>query len=307
MPKYLHYWLLDSAVLIKISYRVYLKYIFRFLFNWKTNYAWVSYLNSTPQVTRWKEDGYGILHLKLQYSYLTVSFDYAERLLCLKQHYEWFFNQIDENYYLQQESLPLWQHVIDYEDSREHLDLYLQFRAEFKQEGEMALLLKLNGAIQYTLTFSYVLLNEQATFFIGGLQGGRQHLTNPESIKQLTKHLYGLRPKQLMLHALSVLCDFYNVQHIVGVSNVNHASQGRRKNCKELVKTNMDEFWLEFGAQQLSAQGDFLFKPLGCSIDLEKVPSKKRSQYRKRQLILDGLFEQGKSQLSSLRQPFVIE
>ncbi|OTG63450.1 DUF535 family protein [Acinetobacter silvestris] len=300
MFKAIHYWLIDPIVITQLSYQKYIRYIFRFLLKWKTNYAWVSYLNSTPQIVDWKNDYKGPLYLKVQYPYLSGNLVDRQRLLCLTQHYDWFFANIDISYHVQRE-VALWSHVIENEDQNEQLGLYLQFRADFEHEGEMGLLLKLNDTIQYTLTFSYIVLNGQPTFFVGGLQGGKRDITNPEGIKQLTKNLYGLRPKQLMLHGLSVLCDFYKVENMVGVSNENHAfKSSRKKRWRQRVKTNMDEFWMDFGAES-DSWGNFAFKPLSSQIDLESIPSKKRSQYRKRQFILDQLVDQSVEKLIVLK------
>ncbi|ENX34831.1 hypothetical protein F889_01469 [Acinetobacter colistiniresistens] len=302
MFKPIHYWLIDPIVITKLSYQKYLRYILRFVFNWTTNYSWVSYLNSEPRIKNWKNDYKGPLYLKLQYPYLSGNLNEEQRLLCLTQHYDWFFANIECSHHSQREVL-LWRYDFESENQSDQLGLYLQFRADFEHEGEMALLLKLNDTLQYTLTFSYILLNKQPTFFVGGLQGGSQNITNPEGIKQLTKNLYGLRPKQLMLHGLSVLCAFYKVENVVGVSNENHAfKRSRKKRWRQRVKTNMDEFWLEFGAE-LDAWKNFGFEPLSNQIDLEAIPSKKRSQYRKRQLLLDQLVEQAEVRLSELISP----
>ncbi|WP_333662630.1 VirK/YbjX family protein [Acinetobacter sp.] len=279
----------------------YFKYILRFFINWRESYIWVAYLNSTPQLIKWKENYKEDLYLKLQSAYLSNNFDNQQKIKNLKAHYDWFFSQIDESHSMQTE-INLWKYILESEN-KDELCLSLLFKSYFCKEGESSLILRLNDSIQYILTFSYISLNGKPAFFIGGLQGGRQEDTNPELIKQLTKNLYGLRPKQLMLHGLSVLCDFYNVKQVVGVSNENHFfKSSRRAKNRERVKTNLNEFWLEFDAE-LDEWNNFIFRPLSNQINLEEIPSKKRSQYRKRQLILDQLVEQGIMQLENLKYP----
>lgn len=301
LNKFFYWGVVDSFVISKRSYVKYFKYVLRFLINWRDSYIWAAYLNSTPQMMRWKESYKGDLYLKLQSSYLSNNFDNEQKINHLKSHYSWFFNQVDESHYFQ-DMTNLLEYTLDNEN-KDKVYFSFIFKSDFFKEGESGLILKLNDNIQYILTFSYISLNGEPTFFIGGLQGGRQEDTNPELIKQLTKSLYGLRPKQFMLHGLSVLCDFYNVKQIVGVSNENHFfKSSRRAKNRDRVKTNLNEFWLEFDAE-LDEWNNFIFKPLSNQINLEEIPSKKRNQYRKRQLILDQLVEQGKLQLEALKYP----
>lgn len=289
--KILKHWLIEPSCLIQKSKSKYLRYIFRYLFNWKAHYGWVEYLNSSNDMLSWKKAYGPDLYLKTQYPYLSGQFKPQQTLACLKDHYDWLVSNIDSNHYSQEETL-LWKQAIERDDTSQDLAVYLKYKAPFLHEGEMALILKLNNQIQYTISFTYILNNNVPTFFIGGLQGGKPEVTSPELIKNLTKQLHGLRPKQLMIHVISIMADFYHLSSLIGVSNQNHAFQSsRRKSKRARVKANLNHFWQDFDSH-ISDDGNFHFKPISNLINLEEVQSKKRSQYRKRQIILDVMVEQ---------------
>ena len=294
----LYYWLITPLAITQDSKVKYLRYILRYIGHWNTNQAWVKYLNSNPRIINWHAEYKVDFYLKFQNSYLSKSFNNQQKFLCLKNHYDWFFTHVDVASH-KTTDFSLLSYIIEGEEEK-NVDLSVYFKGIYHREGESNIVLKLDNVIQYILSFSYIILDGQPVLFIGGLQASKQDITNLETIKQLTKSLHGLRPKQLLLHGLSTLCSFYNIQKIVGVSNDNHFYQdSRKKKDKQRVKTNLDEFWLEFGAT-LDQWGNYVFTPLSNQIDLTEIPSKKRSQYRKRQLILDQLTEQSTILLNSL-------
>lgn len=285
------YWLIEPNVLIQKSKSRYLRYIFRYLLNWKAHYGWVEYLNSSKEMESWKKNYGPELYLKIQYPYLSGKFKPHEKLKYLKDHYDWLIYRINEKDYSQDQTL-LWKQNIEIDDESQNLEIYLKYRAAFVSEGEIALVLKLNEYIQYTLTFSCIDMNGTPVFFIGGLQGGKPEITTLELVKKLTKQLYGLRPKQLMIHAISIMADFYEVNTLIGVSNKNHTFQSsRRKSKRERVKANLNDFWLNFDST-FHKDENYHFQPISNLINLEEIQSKKRNQYRNRQIILDELTSQ---------------
>lgn len=295
-----YYWLITPLVITKSSKSKYFKYILRFLLDWNANLNWVKYLNSSPQIIQWRSEYEADFYLKFHNAYLSNNFSNQQKLISLQNHYDWLFSQVNTEI-CENISLPLLQYTIESEVPQ-LLCLNLFFKGKHRREGESCILLELNGEVQYALSFTYILFDGQPTFFIGGLQAGKQDKINLDTIKNLTKSLYGLRPKQLLLQGLSILCDFYNIKKVVGVSNNNHFYQNsRKKRDQNRVKTNLDEFWLEFGAV-LDQFGNYTFTPLSNHIDLTEIASKKRSQYRKRQSILDMLMKQGTAQLESVKK-----
>ncbi|WP_324646379.1 DUF535 family protein [Acinetobacter sp. MD2] len=284
----------------KSSHSKYIKYIFRYIINGSVNYQWSKFINSTEQHKRWTSYyGYSFLR-KMQYSYLSSHINKQEQLNILQQHYNWLFSNIKEESYYRE--IHLFNSTFTDSLENTHLvEIILQCNSLFEYEGEMSLLMKVNGGVQYTLTFSSMLDNQKTCFFIGGLQAGKQDVTTLDGLKILTKTMHGLRPKQFILHALSILANQFAVDDIFAISNKNHVFNGlQRLWTKKQVKASLDGFWEEFDAKKL-ATGNYCFKPLSNNIDLEEIASKKRSQYRKRQLILDELNEQMVKNLNNIR------
>jgi uncharacterized protein len=295
----LHYWLIEPRVVSQKSKAKYLRYILRYLMCWKYNYAWVKYLNSSSQIKHWKEM-YGCdLYLKMQQPYLSGHLNPQQKYEYLTQHYNWLFQNfnIEE---LNSYELLLWSSTVDLDDKCCKIGIFLNLKAPFVTEGECALVLKLNDDIQYTLSFTYIIQDNKPMFFIGGLQGGKQDVTNSALLKKMTKSMYGLRPKHFMVHAISTFADYFQVQNLICVSNRNHTFQSsRRKSKRARVKANLDEFWLDF-SETKTDEGNYIVEPISHEIDLEIIQSKKRSQYRKRQIILNDFVEQSNDRLTKL-------
>lgn len=298
-----HYWLIDSykEITKTSSFKKYLKYTLRYAQHWSINSQWAQYINSTPQHQRWKNYyGCGIL-LKLQYPYLSQHLNKKQQLDTLIQHYSWFFTHIQEQHYYNDVVL-FSENFIDSSENSHLVEVVLKFKSSFQFEGAMNLQMKVNGQVQYTLTFIYLLDEQQPRFFIGGLQAGKQDVTDLESLKRLTKTMYGLRPKQFILHSLSILANQFNIQKILAVSNQNHIfNQPKKRWAENQIKTSLNDFWKEFDAEQ-TTDGNYIFAPLSSTINLDEIVSKKRSQYRKRQVILTNLEEQITERIQQIKQ-----
>lgn len=297
---FFYYWLIEPKVVSEKSKAKYLKYVLRYLFRWKYNYAWVKFLNSSNEIKILKTAYGSDFYLKIQQPLVSGHLSFQQKYEYLKEHYQWFINNFNVHHY-DQEELLLWSSQIELDDEVQNFELYFKYKGPFVTEGECALVLKVNDDVQYTLSFMHVLQSASPTFFIGGLQAGNQDVTSPELLKKMTKAMYGLRPKQFMIQAISAFADFYQVKNLIGVSNENHAFQSsRRKSKRARVKTNLDEFWLDFSSE-LTFEGNFYFRPLSHVINLDEIQSKKRSQYRKRQVILNDFVQQCQKNLISAK------
>lgn len=164
------------------------------------------------------------------------------------------------------------------------IEAYLKIFTNFDKEGEFGLTLWEEEKLLATLTFSVW----KGKLFIGGLQGlGRQN-NDPEILKTLTKNFYGLFPKRIAIEIVSALFPMQKL----AVGNANHIYLAQRYRYKKerQVKADYDEFWESLGGVE-KEKG---FWELPAQIPrkpMEEIPSKKRSQYRKRYEILDALEE----------------
>lgn len=299
---FLYYWLVDSYTGIsQKSHSKYIKYVLRFFKNWSVNYDWLNYINKTEQHKRWKNYSGCDFWSKVQYPYLSLKFDKNMQLIILKQHYDWVFKHFREDFYYNE--IKLFSNIFtDMLEQESLVEVTVKFKSPFEYEGEMSMFMKVNGEIQYTLTFMYVLKDGIPSLFIGGLQAGKQNVTNLDGLKVLTKTMFGLRPKQFILQSLSVFSEQMNIDQIIAISNENHVfSKVQRRWSKKQIKTSLNSFWEEFDAKK-TEQGNYIFKPLSSQIDIEAIASKKRSQYKKRQLILDDLMVQIEQNMAVIKQ-----
>lgn len=161
---------------------------------------------------------------------------------------------------------------------------------KFSREGELVLTLQTSEKITLaSCAFGFVFENNQPCLFIGAMQGGEK-LCTPELIKEATKSCYGLFPKRVLIESVCVMADKFQCAKILAVSNETHIFQsGRYKKRKSSVMlADYNGFW-ESLAGQRNKRNDYELPLTIKRKDIEEVTSKKRSEYRKRYLLLDDL------------------
>jgi uncharacterized protein VirK/YbjX len=160
-----------------------------------------------------------------------------------------------------------------------------------EREGEANMFLYMNETRLAALTFSVVQRPEGPTIVVGGFQGA--HRSTPhEVIKQATKSCYGLFPKRLLLESLQRIAEITGVKRILAVSDTGHVfrSLRYRHRKKNVFVASYNEFWDSISATVYSSA--LYDVPLELPRKtMEELPSKKRSEYRKRYTLLDELGE----------------
>lgn len=156
-------------------------------------------------------------------------------------------------------------------------------------EGSMGIrLCDEDGEELYSLTF-HLDYEEGRTLTIGALQGPNDRVPERQAkISMLTKSLFGLRPKALMLEVLYMVAANLSVIKIYGISNQGHIYQSKyySDEKRSKMKFDVDGFWAEYKAVRTS---NLLFEfPQSLHRkDIDSLKSSKRSQYRKRYAWLD--------------------
>jgi uncharacterized protein VirK/YbjX len=127
---------------------------------------------------------------------------------------------------------------------------------------------------------------------IGCIQGGKTADAR-EAIRTATRELHGIRPKQLMATIVRQLGHEYGCERMLMVSNRNRVIYKAIRNGRVLA--DYDQLWAELGAVQ-RPDGDWEIDcaPVAAP-DPEAIPSKKRSEARKRHELVsrmaDGVCE----------------
>ena len=163
-----------------------------------------------------------------------------------------------------------------------------------EREGDLALQLLCEGEAVYTCAFTFFALAADTPgqagmgVFIGCLQGPRD-ARGLELIREATRDLHGLRPKNLMVRLLAGIGQAYGCAELRLVGNDNRAAWRAARQGK--VHADYDALWTELGAAR-RGDGDFT---LACGApvapELELLPSKKRAEARRRFEVLERLLE----------------
>lgn len=156
----------------------------------------------------------------------------------------------------------------------------------FAREGHLTLSLFKDDFRAFSVAFS-LSADPEPVLFIGGLQGRRTDEVLA-LYRDLTKDFQGMRPRDLLLEALRLFAKKIGVRHIYAVADEAKISRHKYFAGKETGGLNYDEAWLDRGAARVAATHFEL--PIGGSRRLlEEVPAKKRSMYRRRYEMLDGI------------------
>ncbi|GLQ92998.1 VirK/YbjX family protein [Dyella acidisoli] len=145
-------------------------------------------------------------------------------------------------------------------------------------EGELCLqLCDVNEDPLYSIVFSVA--DELPTLMIGCLQGPRGENAR-DVVRDLTRNLHGMRPKQLMLSLVYTFARHYGIERLVAISNEAHPL---RRSGRPLY-SDYDAFWEEQHGQR--AGGGWYALPAMLTHKTEaEVSSNHRSAFRRREAL----------------------
>lgn len=177
-------------------------------------------------------------------------------------------------------------------DSGPELRLVLDKPKWFMREGEVVLNLFQGEARLYSVAFALGLKDGERLAYVGAIQGSNLDQA-AEIYRQLTRELHGLRPRDLTILALRMLCGAMGIERLMAVSHkARHHESAFFGNLPEgKIQANYDEIWSEQGGR-LMENGFFELPARIGHRDLSEIPSRKRATYRRRYEMLDGLGSQ---------------
>jgi hypothetical protein len=167
-----------------------------------------------------------------------------------------------------------------------------------RREGEIGLSLFYGVDRIYTAMFTLSDVDGQFVMLVGNLQGDRRD--KKVLYKELTKAMYGMRPRDFLIRVLQNLGQQMGCVEIWGISDGAHRSAHRFSKAKKLA--TYDQIWIEHGGLKDSKSGFFRIPTYIKKRSDDDIPSNKRSQYRRRYEFLDSLELQMRSVISSLAQ-----
>ncbi|CAN5122963.1 VirK family antimicrobial peptide resistance protein [soil metagenome] len=155
------------------------------------------------------------------------------------------------------------------------------------REGELCLKLRYRGVQIYAASLIFVLENGRPQLMIGRLQG---HAC-PEArdlVREATRDLFGARPGALLIAVARHLAHRLGCTRVVLVSNENRIAINLWRRWH--ISADYDKLWAEMGATRRH-DGNFEITPLAApEVAVEALPSKKRSEARRKLAMLEALF-----------------
>jgi len=229
--------------------------------------------------------------------------DYAARLNLLSEHYRFILRQgLGPLTALASKDKVVLARVT----GKGGLPYHIQLAAVEPMEREGELVLQLvqgegqDQTIVYNCAFSFHQGERGMVLGVGCMQGPRgDH--GLQAIKDATRELHGLRPKNMMVKLL------VQIGYALGCSELRLVGNANRTVCRSVrqgkVHADYDALWQELDAT-VRADGDYHLpcEPL-AEPDLAAIASKKRSEARKRHETLATLADAMTASLRAARQP----
>ena len=169
------------------------------------------------------------------------------------------------------------------------LRLVLDKAMWFVREGEVVLNLFVGNQRLFSVAFSLGSEDGKRVAYVGALQGSNVREVWPV-YREITKALHRMRPRDLLLAALRLLCRQLGVSKIYAVSNSSRHHHGVYfGGCHaEKLLLNYDEVWTEHGGVRMD-NGFFEISTTPVGRKMSEIPTRKRATYRRRYRMLDGL------------------
>ena len=239
--------------------------------------AWLRLLNSHPAFSEYVRNCPRFLY-KIYRPYSSHALSADGRLEAIRAHYDFVFRRGLGQTLIRASLGPV---VLAEAAGKSGLPYQIHLRTVnmFDREGELVLQLAQDDKVLYTVAFTVAPRDGRLAVSVGCIQGGKTDDAR-EAIRTATRELHGIRPKQLMATLVRQLGHEYGCARMLMVSNRNRVIYKAIRNGRVLA--DYDQLWEELGAAR-RADGDW---ELACAPvaapDLEAIPSKKRSEARKR-------------------------
>lgn len=261
---------------------------------------WLQLLNSHPVFQELVHAYPNMIH-KVYRPYLSQTLNCRQRVELLAEHYHFILQQGWGRLMGQAANGPVRLGTVPGK-SGEPYHLQLCSQRPMDREGEMVLQLTHADHVLYSVAFSFFGSPQRATLGvrIGCIQGprGAECL---QRVREATRDLHGMRPKALMVRLVRQLGYEHGCRKMLLVCNFNRAVHRAAK--KGHLFADYDALWQELGAQPRE-DGDFELPCENLPLPvMEEIPSKKRSEARKRHELTVAMSASLRNGLDAHRSP----
>lgn len=248
-------------------------------------FRWLRFLHKEPMLWQLAES-HPQLILKIYRPYLSKCLSCTERVKILSQHYGFLLNASYANLV---RHIALHPKVLCefFGKSGTAFQLELVSTGLANREGEFMIHLVSNKISIYRIAFSFLTIGAESYVKIGCVQGIRAE-EGAILVRATTHDLHGCRPKNLMVSIVRDIGDYFGCHAALGVSNKNKLLAQR---VQQKSAPDYDATWDEIRAIKRD-DGDYQFSCKDIlKINFDAVPSRKRSEARKRNQLLGAIFQ----------------
>ncbi|RYC40100.1 DUF535 domain-containing protein [Pectobacterium zantedeschiae] len=269
------------------SVRWRIKYSARVMLHPLLTMKWLGFIVNYPVQDIFQRNG-NQLYSKLQRPYLMASLPTHQTCSALMDHYRFIQSQPlhrQRLLYSQNEGGNV---LASFQGkSGENYTLRLMTNDQMCKEGELSLQFESSEHVLAQMTFSILRIEGEMSLFVGGIQGPDAQ-TAHHVIQGATRDCHSLFPKRILLEGLLNLARSLNLAHVIAVSNETHIYKHWRYRSRKrhVFLADYNAFLFAHGGQQLP-DGNIAL-PLSIPRKSEQeIPSRKRSEYRRRYALFD--------------------
>ena len=262
--------------------------------------TWLQLLNSHPIFAELLQAYPRLMH-KVYRHYLSKNLSCQQRVALLVEHYHFILQQGWGKLMAQAARAPVRLGTVPGKSGAPY-HLQLCSLQPMDREGEMVLQLAHGDDVIYSVAFTFFGCRTRSGMGVGiGCLQGPRGAEGLRRVREATRDLHGMRPKALMVRLVRQLGYEHGCRNMMLVGNANRTVHHSAK--KGRLHADYNALWQELGAQARE-DGDFELPcenlPLPTMAD---IPSKKRSEARKRHELTLALSASLRSGLDAHRNP----
>ncbi|MBB5360209.1 hypothetical protein HDE76_003451 [Rhodanobacter sp. ANJX3] len=210
--------------------------------------------------------------------YIHLQWSRSARLRSVQQHYRFALARLPKTLF---EAIYVYGNAtLGNVTLKDGTQLKLCLRPPIHRGCEGELCLQLSDADDFPIyRLILTVIDDRPTIAIGCLQGPEGQ-NGKDIVRDLTKNMYGMRPKQLMLSLAYAFAQRFGIERILAVSNMAHPL----RRARDRFQADYDEFWLEQKGCNVGHGWFMLPETLSRKSEAD-VPSKHRSAFRRREAI----------------------
>ena len=181
--------------------------------------------------------------------------------------------------------------IMLYRNEELELNVQLCFQSAHRKEGLLSIFIYCKGKKAGNINFCFHRDGDgKRSIFVGTFQGPVPG--SGVDIKELTKKMFGYRPKNFTIFCLRELANILGIERIYAVSDEGFYSQSHMVRGNRTKQAEFNPFWEELGGEKS------ILHPMYYKLPVEEprktydtMKTHKRNLYRKRYELLDGVIE----------------